>query len=91
VILLPLHPSPSLHLPPSKTSPTLPTGASRPTRRIANGKLQNANNKPQQILQESFAMATQALQLVAQEVAQEQLVAQEAPQEVVTQATREIK
>jgi hypothetical protein len=36
-------------------------------------------------------MATQALQLVAQEVAQEQLVAQEAPQEVVTQATREFK
>jgi hypothetical protein len=77
---------PSLHPPPSKTSPTLPTGASRPTRRIA-----NANGKMQRILQDCFATATQSLQLVAQEVAQEQLVAQEAPQEVVTQATREFK
>jgi 3-methyladenine DNA glycosylase AlkD len=64
----------------------LPTGASRPTRRIA-----NANDKTQRILQDCFATATQLLQLVAQEVAQKQLVAQEAPQEVVTQAIRKFK
>jgi uncharacterized protein YcbX len=88
---------PSLHPPPSKTSLTLATGASRPTRRIANAyvrtrnandKTRNTNDKMQRILQGWFATATQ---LVAQGDAQEQLVAQEAPQEVVMRATRDFR
>jgi hypothetical protein len=59
----------------------LPTSVSRPTRWIGNG---NANDKLQNS-QESFVTAPQALQLVAQEVAQKQVVAQVGhapPQEV---------
>jgi hypothetical protein len=81
VILPPLHP------PPPKTSQTLPTGASRPTRRITNDyyvRTQNANDKTQRISHGWFAT-------VAQGVAQEQLVAPEALQEVVTRETRDFR
>jgi hypothetical protein len=86
VILPPLHPHPPPPPPkhPPKASQTLPTGASRLTRRIANDyyvRTRNANDKAQRISHGWFAT-------VAQEQEQEQLVAPEALQEVVTQETR---
>jgi hypothetical protein len=85
VILPPLHPHPTPPKHSPKASQTLPTGASRLTRRIANNyyvRTRNANDKTQRISHGWFAT-------VAQE--QEQLVAPEALQEVVTQETRDFR
>jgi hypothetical protein len=85
VIPPPLHtppPPPTTQPPPPPSSQTLPTGASRLTRRIAND---DKSQRIKRIISHGW-FAT-----VAQEQEQEQLVAPEALQEALQEATQETR